>query len=211
MSAGCSDGTLTPLLPAVVGRPRPEAHGGPAAGAGTYHMDGSLNEEDRRADQRGHRRGQLAAGVLGQRPHLRRGDGGGPARASPRPAAGRRRGRPARGAVGRVAAGRGAADHRPQPGLAGLDVGVPGGLPARRLAVHDHPAPPGRRRRQAAARHHGHQPAPVLLGLLALLAATATYYALLFTLAQFFQQGLGRSALASGLILLPWVAAFGIA
>ncbi len=36
----------------------------------------------------------------------------------------------------RVAAGRGAADHRPQPGLAGLDVGVPGGLPARRLADH---------------------------------------------------------------------------
>jgi MFS family permease len=52
---------------------------------------------------------------------------------------------------------------------------------------------------------------PILLGLLALLAAIATYYALLFTLAQFFQQGLHRSAFSSGLILVPWVAAFGIA
>jgi MFS family permease len=32
----------------------------------------------------------------------------------------------------------------------------------------------------------------------------------LFTVAQYFQQGLGRGALASGLILVPWVAAFGI-
>lgn len=52
---------------------------------------------------------------------------------------------------------------------------------------------------------------PVLLGLLALLLATGTYYALLFSLAQYLQQGLGRSALASGLILIPWVAAFGLA
>ncbi len=51
----------------------------------------------------------------------------------------------------------------------------------------------------------------IVLGLLALLIATATYTALLFTLAQYFQQGLGRSALASGLILVPWVAAFGLA
>lgn len=49
------------------------------------------------------------------------------------------------------------------------------------------------------------------LGLLTLLATTGTYYALLFTLAQYLQQGLGRSALFSGLILVPWVAAFGIA
>lgn len=51
----------------------------------------------------------------------------------------------------------------------------------------------------------------IILGLLALLTATGTYYALLFTLAQYFQAGLGRSALASGLILVPWVAAFGLA
>src|SRR5699024_2655819 len=38
-------------------------------------------------------------------------------------------------------------------------------------------------------------------GLLTLLIATGTYYALLFTLAQYLQQGLGRSALFSGLIL----------
>ena len=48
-------------------------------------------------------------------------------------------------------------------------------------------------------------------GLLALLTATGTYYALLFTLAQYFQAGLGRGALASGLMLVPWVAAFGLA
>ena len=52
---------------------------------------------------------------------------------------------------------------------------------------------------------------PVLLGLITLLASTGTYYALLFTLAQYLQQGLGRSALASGLILVPWVTAFGLA
>jgi MFS family permease len=47
--------------------------------------------------------------------------------------------------------------------------------------------------------------------LVALLTATGTYYALLFTLAQYLQQGLGRSPLVSGLTLVPWVAAFGIA
>jgi hypothetical protein len=47
--------------------------------------------------------------------------------------------------------------------------------------------------------------------LLALLVATGTYYALLFTLAQYLQLGLGRSALLSGLALVPWVAAFGLA
>ena len=47
--------------------------------------------------------------------------------------------------------------------------------------------------------------------LVALLAATGTYYALLFTLAQYLQQGLGRSPLLSGLTLVPWVAAFGAA
>jgi MFS family permease len=52
---------------------------------------------------------------------------------------------------------------------------------------------------------------PVSLGLVALMTAMGTYYALLFTLAQYFQSGLARSALASGLILVPWVAAFGLA
>jgi predicted MFS family arabinose efflux permease len=48
-------------------------------------------------------------------------------------------------------------------------------------------------------------------GLLAQAAAASTYYALLFTLAVYLQQGLGRSALASGLTLVSWVAAFGVA
>ena len=52
---------------------------------------------------------------------------------------------------------------------------------------------------------------PILCGLATLLAATGTYYALLFTLAQYLQQGLGHSALVSGLTLVPWVAAFGVA
>jgi MFS family permease len=51
----------------------------------------------------------------------------------------------------------------------------------------------------------------ISLGLLTLSTATATYHALLFTLANFLQHGLGRSPLSSGLILVPWVAAFGIA
>jgi len=55
------------------------------------------------------------------------------------------------------------------------------------------------------------RPAPVALGFIALAAATSTYYALLFTLAQYEQQGLGRSPVASGLTLVPWVAAFGLA
>lgn len=48
-------------------------------------------------------------------------------------------------------------------------------------------------------------------GLAALLGASGTYFALLFTVAQYLQIGLGHSALASGLILVPWVAAFGLA
>ena len=38
----------------------------------------------------------------------------------------------------------------------------------------------------------------------------ATYYALLVTLALYLQRGLGRSAEASGLTLLPWVVAFAV-
>jgi EmrB/QacA subfamily drug resistance transporter len=52
---------------------------------------------------------------------------------------------------------------------------------------------------------------PVAWALATLLAATGTYYALLFTLAQYLQRGLGDSAVVSGLTLVPWVAAFGIA
>lgn len=51
----------------------------------------------------------------------------------------------------------------------------------------------------------------ISMALLTLLAATGTYYALLFTLAQYLQQGRGYSPLLSGLTLVPWVAAFGLA
>jgi EmrB/QacA subfamily drug resistance transporter len=51
----------------------------------------------------------------------------------------------------------------------------------------------------------------IFWGLLTLLAAIGTYYALLFTLAQYLQEGLGHSPLVSGLTLVPWVAAYGIA
>jgi MFS family permease len=51
----------------------------------------------------------------------------------------------------------------------------------------------------------------VAWGLAAMLASTGTYFALLFTVAQYEQVGRGRSALVSGLILIPWVTAFGAA
>ncbi|HUA31184.1 MAG TPA: MFS transporter [Streptosporangiaceae bacterium] len=51
---------------------------------------------------------------------------------------------------------------------------------------------------------------PIALGLFAQAAVTATYYALLFTMAQYLQQGLGYSAVISGLTLVPWVVAFGV-
>ncbi len=51
----------------------------------------------------------------------------------------------------------------------------------------------------------------VRCGLAALAVATSSYYALMFTLAQYLQDGLGWSAIASGLTLVPWVAAFGLA
>jgi predicted MFS family arabinose efflux permease len=47
--------------------------------------------------------------------------------------------------------------------------------------------------------------------LVALMTATGTYYALLFTLAQYLQHGLGYSAFVSGLTLVPWVVAYGVA
>jgi MFS family permease len=51
----------------------------------------------------------------------------------------------------------------------------------------------------------------IIFGLITLLVGSGTYYALLFTLAQYVQSGLGRSALACGLITVPWVTAFGLA
>jgi MFS family permease len=47
--------------------------------------------------------------------------------------------------------------------------------------------------------------------LVALTTASGTYYVLLFTVAQYLQAGLGRSPAQSGLMLVPWVAAFGLA
>ena len=47
-------------------------------------------------------------------------------------------------------------------------------------------------------------------GLASQAATTATYFAVLFTLALYLQQGLGRSAAYSGLALLSWVVAVGI-
>jgi len=58
---------------------------------------------------------------------------------------------------------------------------------------------------------------PVLLGrpaigwgLASQAATTGTYFAILFTLALYLQQGLGKSAAYSGLALVSWVAAFGV-
>ena len=47
-------------------------------------------------------------------------------------------------------------------------------------------------------------------GLASQAAATGTYYTMLFVLALYLQQGLGRGPLYSGLALVPWVAAFGV-
>jgi MFS family permease len=48
-------------------------------------------------------------------------------------------------------------------------------------------------------------------GLPAQALATGSYYTMLFTLALYLQQGLGHSALYSGMALVSWVAAFGVA
>ncbi len=48
-------------------------------------------------------------------------------------------------------------------------------------------------------------------GLLSYGAALTTYFAMLFVLALYLQGGLGHSALYSGLALVSWVAAFGVA
>ncbi|KAA8880593.1 MFS transporter [Nocardia colli] len=54
-------------------------------------------------------------------------------------------------------------------------------------------------------------PRAVWAGLVNLTATSATYFALLFIVAQYFQFGLGHSALVSGMTLVPWVGAFGLA
>lgn len=54
-------------------------------------------------------------------------------------------------------------------------------------------------------------PRPVVLGLATQVLTTVTYVALLFTLALYLQTGLGRSALYSGMALVSWVLAFGVA
>jgi predicted MFS family arabinose efflux permease len=50
----------------------------------------------------------------------------------------------------------------------------------------------------------------IAYGLVSQALVISTYYALLFTLALYLQQGLGHSALFSGLTLVSWVAAFGL-
>jgi MFS family permease len=50
----------------------------------------------------------------------------------------------------------------------------------------------------------------VAWGLAGFAAAGVTYYSLLFILALYLQQGLGKTPLYSGLALVSWVAAFGI-
>ncbi|QMU74094.1 MFS transporter [Streptacidiphilus sp. P02-A3a] len=51
---------------------------------------------------------------------------------------------------------------------------------------------------------------PVVWALLSQAATRATYFALLFVLALYLQQGLGKSAFYSGAVLVAWVAAFGV-
>jgi MFS family permease len=51
---------------------------------------------------------------------------------------------------------------------------------------------------------------PVAFGLTSQAATRATYFAILFVVALYLQQGLGKSAMYSGLAIVPWVAAFGI-
>jgi MFS family permease len=48
-------------------------------------------------------------------------------------------------------------------------------------------------------------------GLVCLALANGTYFAMLFVLALYLQQGLGETPTYSGLVLVPWVAAFGLA
>lgn len=51
----------------------------------------------------------------------------------------------------------------------------------------------------------------IAFGLICLALANVTYFAILFVLALYLQQGLGETPAYSGLALVPWVAAFGLA
>jgi MFS family permease len=51
---------------------------------------------------------------------------------------------------------------------------------------------------------------PLRWALLAHGLTSASYFALLFVLAHYLQEGLGRSPAYSGLVMVPWVAAFGV-
>lgn len=51
----------------------------------------------------------------------------------------------------------------------------------------------------------------ITFGLICLALANITYFAMLFVLALYLQQGLGETPTSSGLALVPWVAAFGLA
>ncbi len=64
--------------------------------------------------------------------------------------------------------------------------------------------------RPLIARQVLHHPR-VRAGLLAHGATTSSYFALLFVLALYLQQGLGKSPAYSGLAMVVWVAAFGVA
>jgi hypothetical protein len=93
--------------------------------------------------------------------------------------------------------------------LAGL--GLPGREPARCGRVRPGGTARGRPGWLAAGECRRPGPPPVAWALLTLMLTTGTYLAPLFTLAQYLQAGLGRSPVVSGLTLISWVAAFGLA
>ena len=104
-----------------------------------------------------------------------------------------------------------APDPRPSPAVADLDLGGTRRRPACLRRLPRHPTTRHNRRSITVDQHLGAGRPAITLALLALLGSSATYFALLFTLGQYFQIGLGHSALSSGLVLVPWVVAFGIA
>ena len=118
---------------------------------------------------------------------------------------------PACHAVGRGAARGRAARPRARRGLAGVDLAEPGRERARLRRLRRRRATCADARRTPLVSLDAMAPRAVSSGMLAVAAATSTYYGLLFTLALYLQQGLGRSALVSGLTLVSWVVAFGAA
>jgi MFS family permease len=106
----------------------------------------------------------------------------------------------------RAAAGTGA-----RAGVAGLDRGIPGREhPRLRGAVGGGAEGPRGAGRPLIDPELVARPA-IGWGLASQSACTATYFAVLFTLALYLQQGLGKSAAYSGLALVSWVTAFGVA